>query len=255
MSYICPEKLSSFDQEPVSVFNPFSEVALVLLADHSGNFVPDSMDSLGLDIEILGSHIALDIGVYNLVRKLSWKLGATSILANYTRLLIDTNRPLSSKDSIVRVSDSVEIPANLDLTEQERRKRAELFYFPFHQKVFNKIMRLIEENKIPIIISVHSFTRNFSGIERPWDIGIMTSENRSLGEGLIGELKTGTNFLVGDNEPYSGLEFSHTLDIHAVSQGLSSVQIEICQDLLADDYGIDKWVGILFRIFNKILIV
>jgi len=253
MLYVCPDKLSSPDQEPISVFNPLSEFPMVIIADHSGNSVPDSMDFLGLDIEILGQHIALDIGVYNLVRKLSDKLGATSILANYTRLLIDTNRPLNSKDSIVKVSDGVKIPANSNLNDQEKRKRAELFYFPFHKKIFNEIRRLIEVDKVPVVVSIHSFTRNLSSTKRPWDIGVMTSENRLLGERLITELKRKTNFMIVDNQPYSGLEFSHTLDMHAVSQGLTSVQIEICNDLLEDSRGVDKWVEILSKIFNTLV--
>ena len=114
---------------------------------------------------------------------------------------------------------------------------------------------MIEVDKVPVVVSIHSFTRNLSSTKRPWDIGVMTSENRLLGERLITELKRKTNFLIGDNEPYSGLEFSHTLDMHAVSQGLTSVQIEICNDLLEDSRGVDKWVEILSKIFNTLVTV
>jgi len=48
-------------------------------------------------------------------------------------------------------------------------------------------------------------------------------------------------FVTGDNEPYSGRLLNATLNRHAEAEGIPSIAIEIRNDLIRDDAGIQLW--------------
>ena len=53
-------------------------------------------------------------------------------------------------------------------------------------------------------------------------------------------------FLVGDNEPYSGkAPQDFTVDHHAEAAGLAHVGIEIRQDLIDDEQGVDTIAAVM----------
>jgi predicted N-formylglutamate amidohydrolase len=58
-------------------------------------------------------HIALDIGIAGLGRLLADALDATLIQQNYSRLVIDCNRPLDAATSISDISEHTPIPGNV----------------------------------------------------------------------------------------------------------------------------------------------
>jgi predicted N-formylglutamate amidohydrolase len=58
-------------------------------------------------------HIALDIGIAGLGRLLADALDATLIQQNYSRLVIDCNRPLDAATSISGISEHTPIPGNV----------------------------------------------------------------------------------------------------------------------------------------------
>jgi predicted N-formylglutamate amidohydrolase len=60
-------------------------------------------------------------------------------------------------------------------------------------------------------------------------------------------------FNIGDNEPYSGKHpADYTIDHHAEAAGLPHVSIEIRQDLIDDDQGVDEVAAVLHRVFDLI---
>ena len=58
-------------------------------------------------------HIALDIGIAGLGRLLADALDATLIQQNYSRLVIDCNRPPGAATSIPEVSELTPVPGNV----------------------------------------------------------------------------------------------------------------------------------------------
>ena len=54
------------------------------------------LGTLGLHEDELGRHIAWDIGIAGVARRLAAALDATAILQSYSRLAIDVNRPPAS---------------------------------------------------------------------------------------------------------------------------------------------------------------
>ena len=129
------------DPPPYTVVNGGGTARALLLADHAGRAVPRALGQLGLDDPAvshlkrdapgpddsgpgrvpLDRHIAYDIGIAWLTRRLAALLDAPALVHNYSRLLIDPNRPLDDPTSICVISDGVVVPANRGLTPDQRR--------------------------------------------------------------------------------------------------------------------------------------
>ena len=58
---------------------------------------------------------------------------------------------------------------------------------------------------------------------------------------------------VGDNEPYHGALEGDTLNTHGTRRGLAHALIEIRQDLIADQSGVDEWVDRLALILEPVM--
>lgn len=252
-AYLCPDVLAGDDPEAVLILNPAGTRAVLLIADHAGNAVPAAMNGLGIEEEDLLRHIAWDPGAAMVATELSKRWSAAAVLSRYSRLIVDPNRPLGDASSMPQVSDNTVVPANQALTDDERQRRAALFYWPYHLAISEQIARLRRIGPGPLLVSLHSFTPNFDDEDRPWHIGVMSAADRRLGDGLIAGLSEATNLVIGDNQPYSGVEYGYTLKVQAGSQGLASVQIEMRQDLLADDAAVLGWVDVLDQALSPLL--
>src|SRR5258708_7459989 len=84
----------------VTVERPHGAPAFVLNCDHASRRIPRALGTLGLSESALATHIAWDIGAARVAQLLSEKLDATLLLQNYSRLVIDCNRPLTAADSM-----------------------------------------------------------------------------------------------------------------------------------------------------------
>ena len=111
----------------VEIIHPEASAPVLLICDHASNFIPRALENLGLDETHLWRHIAFDIGVAEVTRRLSRQLGVTAILCGFSRLVIDPNRAPSTPSSIPDFVDGVAIPGNRDLSEAERQRVYEAF--------------------------------------------------------------------------------------------------------------------------------
>ena len=80
----------------MTVYNADATSPFLLVADHAGNLIPRALGRLGLAAAELQRHIGWDIGIAGLGRLLADALDATLIRQNYSRLVIDCNRPLDA---------------------------------------------------------------------------------------------------------------------------------------------------------------
>ena len=65
-------------------------------------------------------------------------------------------------------------------------------------------------------------------------------------------LKREEGLLIGDNEPYSVSDASdYTIPVHGERRGLLHVEIEIRQNLIADDNGQQAWGALLTRLLPR----
>jgi predicted N-formylglutamate amidohydrolase len=59
--------------------------------------------------------------------------------------------------------------------------------------------------------------------------------------------------VIGDNEPYSGKLKGDCLYQHGTKRALAHGLLEIRQDLISDEAGIDQWVDRLVRVLPEIM--
>lgn len=116
---------------PYAVINPDGSSPYLLLCEHASNRIPRALGDLGLPLAERQRHIAWDIGVSALSQHLSAALDAPLFMANYSRLVIDCNRPLHVPSLIPEVSETTAVPGNAGLSEAERQQRIDTLFHPF----------------------------------------------------------------------------------------------------------------------------
>ncbi|MCX5571250.1 MULTISPECIES: N-formylglutamate amidohydrolase [Kaistia] len=221
---------------------------LILLCDHASNHVPSEYGSLGLPPSEFTRHIAYDIGAEALTRALAVRFGVPAVLSHFSRLLIDPNRGLDDPTLIMRLSDGAVIPRNARIDAAEREHRIERFYRPYDDAVTRTIDAGMTTGRIPMILSIHSFTPLWKGVPRPWHAGILWDADPRLAQPLIAGLAADPAIVVGDNEPYHGALKGDTLYRHATRRGLAHALVEIRQDLIADPAGVAEWTDRLANV-------
>jgi predicted N-formylglutamate amidohydrolase len=242
-----------------SLFAPFDIIegnralGIVLVADHAHRELPDDYGSLGLPAEEFERHIAYDIGVEMVTRRLAALLGAPAVMARFSRLLIDPNRGEDDPTLIRQLYDGTIVPGNYRIDPQERERRLDRFYRPYHDAVAALTASVAHESRgAPFILSVHSFTPVMQGHVRPWHAGVLWDMDHRAPGPLIEMLSQDKSLVVGDNEPYDGALFGDTMFRHAIVNGFPHALIEIRQDLISDSKGADDWAMRLAPIVDAI---
>lgn len=241
------------DPPTFTTLNRDGRAPLLLLCDHASNSIPHVMSNLGLEQEHLNQHIGWDIGAAYVTHGLSKRLDAAAVVAGYSRLLIDNNRPLGHESSIPEMSDGVAIPGNQNLAEAEREARAEQFFWPYHHEAGQVLAHVWRHGPAPALVSVHSFTPKMGGVQRPWHAGILWNRDPRMALPIMRFLERQPGIVVGDNEPYSGKAVGYTIDTHAAAAGLPHVLIEIRQDLLSDEIGCERWINLIAQSLEPLL--
>ena len=72
------------------------DAGVVLTCEHASNRLPEPWKWSERDQRLIDDHWAWDIGAADFSRELADRLGAVAVLARFTRLLVDANRPLDS---------------------------------------------------------------------------------------------------------------------------------------------------------------
>ena len=240
------------DPAPFELLNPTGSSQLLLTCDHASRLVPKSLDQLGLPPEQFDRHIAYDIGAEAITQILSDTLKAQAVLAGFSRLVIDVNRPLGHPQSVPEISDRTQIPANRDLSKTDLDLRISGLFDPYHQAIADSMKNLWNRGPAPVLISIHSFTPYFEKQKRPWDVGVLWKNDPRLPKPLMGKLAQ-RGFCVGNNKPYSAFDLAYTIDTHAGAVGLTNCVIEIRQDLISNRLGVEKWAKLLTEDLSEIL--
>lgn len=208
----------------------------VLTCDHAGRALPRSLGDLGLEPHALSTHIAWDLGISGLGEQLAEALDAFLILQSYSRLVIDANRPLGARDSIVVRSERTDIPGNLELTREQAAERAEAVFWPYHRRIAAELERRRLAGEPSILVTLHSFTPVFMDIQRAVRIGVLYGRDQRLGRALLAQLRAANEPGVGDNEPYAvSDDGDYTLLVHGEQRGIPHVELELRQDLIANE--------------------
>jgi predicted N-formylglutamate amidohydrolase len=209
-----------------------SDHPLMLVCEHASRFIPAGLNDLGLSDEAAREHIAWDIGALALAEGLSRALGTTLLAANYSRLLVDLNRPRQAPDSIPVQSEIYQVPGNRDLNEATREYRRQSLFEPFHSRLTDLIDERVAQGRTVRVVGIHSFTPVYHGQPRALEVGVLFGKGGEYAQRLIDGLSQHPLKVAG-NEPYKINPLGDmTVPVHGDARGLESVLIEVRNDLL-----------------------
>lgn len=226
---------------------------LLLLCDHASNRIPEPYGDLGLSQTQLLRHIAYDIGVERVTRRMAAASGAPMIATRFSRLVIDPNRGEDDPTLVMRLSDGAIVPGNARIDAVEREERIRRFHRPYHTAIGAELDAMLATGIVPAIVSIHSFTPFWKGVARPWQVAVLWDADPRLARPAVARLEAEGDLVVGDNQPYDGALRNDTLFRHGTARGLPHLLIEIRQDLVATDADADAWGDRLWRVLKPLL--
>ena len=235
--------LTAADPPPVEVVNGASGAPLVLLCEHAGQAIPEALGSLGLEPGVIGTHRGWDIGAEALARRVAAALEAPLIIQRYSRLVADCNRPPESADFAPAEVDGAAIPGNRAISDADRAARRAAIFDPMNDTLdaaFDGAARRAA-------FSVHSFTPEFGGEGRPWHAGFLTRHDIPTAERMLAHVAAeDPSLTLALNQPYQIDGVSDWfIPAHAEARGLAHTLIEVRNDQLRDEAGIDRWAEML----------
>ena len=249
MNEIPNSLLAADEPAPVTLHNENGLSPFLIVADHGGNVIPRALRGLGVSEAERRRHIAWDIGIAAVSRLVADALDATLIQQNYSRLVIDSNRPPGSKESIPDISEATPVPGNIGLSENGKAARVRDIFWPYHDRIESELDRRRQAGRPAALISMHSFTPVFMDVGRPWHAGVLYNRDPRFAHLLMALLKREEGLVVGDNEPYDVNDATdYTIPVHGERRGTHHVAIELRQDLITSDQGQRIWAALLARL-------
>lgn len=240
--------LGADDPSPIAIINPAGASSFLLIGDHAGNRFPTVLGDMGLATADRVRHIAWDIGIARLGELLAAALDAVFLRQVYSRLVIDCNRRPDAADAMPAVSDGTAVAANAALDDAGRAARVAAIHAPYQDAIGAAIARRRAAGQPTILVALHSFTPVMRGAARPWQVGILhDGGDTGFARALLAALRGEGDLTVGDNEPYRMDLIDYTIPRHAYPDGLPYAEIEVRQDLIADEDGCRAWCDRLAR--------
>lgn len=236
--------LRASDPDPLLVVNPGGTSPLLLTADHAGQAIPAALGDLGVTAVERARHIGWDIGIWGVTQRLARLLDARAIGQAYSRLVIDCNRHPDWAGSVPVISESTEIPGNIGITQMDRTARATEIFQPYHTRLAAEL----DQRPPGALIAMHSMTDSYKGVARPWPASVLFNRHATLGL-YMADLLRAEGIRVGENEPYIVNDTTdYSVPVHAERRGLPYLELEIRQDLIADEAGQIAWAARLARV-------
>jgi predicted N-formylglutamate amidohydrolase len=219
---------SAFERlgDPTKATGPF-----FLTCEHASNRLVDAT-ATPEDQRLLDDHWGWDPGAAALTRHIVTYTDGVGVLGNFTRLLLDPNRPLESPTLIVDTCGDQPVRFNQGLTEAQRQQRIDTLYAPYHAAVRATAEARLDRGPA-FFVSMHSFTPQFGEQPRAMEIGVLFNEHAEVGAMLCETLRA-QGFVVAANAPYSGEDgFMYSIRHHGEALGMPQLMIEVRQDLLS----------------------
>lgn len=236
------------------VLNENSSSPVFLIADHASRDIPAKYDDLGIDDpSLLRRHVAWDIGIEDVTKRMADKMDCAAAFSKFSRLLIDANRYPDDPSSIPYISDGVTVPDNQAVSDADRADRIKTYFDPYHTKITEILAAKLAIHAAPLVISMHSFTPIMSDFERPWHVGVLWDKDGRIALPMLDALQKNPTLVVGDNEPYSAREpLGYTMNEHGTLRGIPHVVVEIRQDLIDTHHGAEKWASLMVDVLHQI---
>lgn len=215
----------------------------LLIAEHAGNAVPAPWRDLGLAAPFLETHFAVDIGIDALTRRLSRRLMAPAVIARYSRLFLDYNRPAEEWDHMRPDLGGIPVPSNLDVGAADRDLRRRVGWEPLERAIAEGA-----DNR-RALVSIHSFTPVMGGVRRGVDIGVLWREPSPFVSAMLETVRdrcAAAGLAMGDNEPYDWRQaIGYTLNRHGLQRRRPCLYLEVRNDLLVRPDRFEQVAGVL----------
>jgi predicted N-formylglutamate amidohydrolase len=140
------------------------------------------------------------------------------------------------------MSEYTDIPGNRHVSAADAARRAREIFWPYHDRIRAELEARATSGRPTILISVHSFTPEFKTQVRAMHAGVLYQRDSRLAHRVLHSLRAENAFVIGDNEPYSVSDLTdYAIPEYGEKRGLLHVELEIRQDLIADDAGQTQW--------------
>ncbi|MER8394131.1 N-formylglutamate amidohydrolase [Mesorhizobium sp. M0045] len=96
---------------------------------------------------------------------------------------------------------SEDIPGNVGLDPEERSRRAEIMFAPFHDRVAAHLDDRAKQGRATRIATIHSFTPVFLGVGRPWHAGVLYDHAIEFGQAALAGLRADIALNVARTSP------------------------------------------------------
>ncbi len=242
--------------DPVDL-DPVHEIAaagpdapwLVMTCEHATARMPPGWSWPDEDRWLVDTHWASDLHITPFVQAMHRRLGAPAVLSQFSRLLIDPNRPLDSDTLFRDEAEGRAVRLNQGLTRDECTRRIDGLYRPYHHAADG----LVGRHPGAAVLGLHSFTDLYEGDEREVEIGVLFDEDEAIATDFATCMQ-GHGYEVRLNEPYSGkLGLIFGPRMHARAHGRACVELELRQDRLADPIHASRMVELVAQACETVL--
>ncbi len=212
--------------DPLKASGPF-----VLTCEHASNRLVGVVANAA-DRALLDDHWGFDRGIAPVTEAMARALDCVAVLSDFSRLLVDPNRPIDSPTLVVERCGEVPVSFNQGLAPADVRHRIETLYAPYHGTV-DRVCRARLARGPAHLVSMHSYTPDFLGQRRSMEIGVLFDDYEAEAEALGGALEK-QGFAVALNEPYSGKAgaFTYSIMKHGQAHGVPFIELEVRNDLI-----------------------
>jgi predicted N-formylglutamate amidohydrolase len=146
--------------------------------------------------------------------------------------------------SIVTLSERTAVPGNQLVSDAEAEARAREIFHPYHDRIRAELDARLDRRRPTALVALHSFTPLFDGTARRWHAGVLYGRDARLGRVLLELLRAEDGLSIGDNQPYAVSDATdYAIPVHGERRGIPHVELEIRQDLIADDAGQADWAA------------
>lgn len=216
--------------------------ALLITCEHATNYVPVRWRAaFARKEEALFTHRAWDPGALVLAEELVAQFDAQMFRGQVTRLLVDLNRRVESKDVFSEFSRA--------LDADKRKLLLHLYHWPFRIAVQDAVAEHIRNGRGVLHLSCHSFTPVLKGKKRNAEIGLLFDPRRKPEAALCGAWQRKLTRALPDcrvraNYPYRGTSDGTTtlLRKQFPANRYSGIEIELNQAFAAKPPG--EWAEV-----------
>ena len=226
------------------------EAQIVLLCEHASNTIPPPLKVSKQDEPWLQTHWAWDIGVAKVIQTVSEQLACSAVLANFSRLVCDPNRPIEDETFVRHELEGHPLSFNQNMDSKELQRRVTTYYEPYHQAVDEMIRTRLNMNSNFLVFSLHSFTPVYLGQPREVEVGVLFDDYEKEACQILESFKS-QGFDTRLNEPWSGANgMMFSPHKHGTHHNLINLELEVRQDLIGNDSQAQGFGLVLARILK-----